>query len=92
MLFKVRWPEVKVISTATGAEAAHLVESESPDVVILDLSLPDIDGIEVLKEIRQFSDVPTVVLTARARSASLQSKECPAACCPSGGHGACYLR
>lgn len=71
VLFKVRWPEVKVISTATGAEAAHLVESESPDVVILDLSLPDIDGIEVLKEIRQFSDVPTVVLTARAESISV---------------------
>lgn len=71
VLFKVRWPEVKVISTATGAEAAHLVESESPDVVILDLSLPDIDGIEVLKEIRQFSDVPTVILTARAESISV---------------------
>ncbi len=43
----------------------ELVEQESPDVVILDLGLPDIDGMQVLREIRQFSDVPVVILTGR---------------------------
>jgi len=71
LVFKLRWPEMEVISTTTGAEAAPLIESESPDIVILDLTLPDIDGIEVLKQIRQFSNVPIVVLTARIESISV---------------------
>jgi CheY-like chemotaxis protein len=40
-----------------------MVESESPDIVILDLGLPDMDGIAVLRRIRSFSQVPVVVLT-----------------------------
>ena len=71
MVFKLRWTEMEVISTTTGAEASHLVETELPDVVILDLALPDVDGIEVLREIRRFSSVPVVVLTARLESISM---------------------
>jgi DNA-binding response OmpR family regulator len=40
-----------------------MVETESPDLVILDLGLPDSNGFEVLKAIRMFSDVPIVILT-----------------------------
>jgi two-component system KDP operon response regulator KdpE len=65
LAFEFRWPEVKLVSTTKGTEGAELVEKESPDVVVLDLGLPDIDGMEVLKEIRQFSDVPVIILTAR---------------------------
>jgi DNA-binding response OmpR family regulator len=43
------------------------VESESPGIVILDLGLPDINGFEVLKRIRLFSNVPVVVLTVQER-------------------------
>jgi two-component system KDP operon response regulator KdpE len=42
-----------------------MVEKESPDIVILDLGLPDVDGFKVLKEIRNFSDIPLIMLTAR---------------------------
>jgi two-component system KDP operon response regulator KdpE len=42
-----------------------MAESENPDVVILDLGLPDISGFEVLKQIRLFSDVPVLILTVR---------------------------
>jgi len=70
LIFKLRWPEVEVLSTTSGSEAAPMVEKESPDVVILDLGLPDVDGIEVLKEIRAFSDVPIVIVTARGDSIS----------------------
>jgi two-component system KDP operon response regulator KdpE len=65
MGFAVQWREVDVISAGTGKEALDLVEHESPDLVLLDVGLPDIDGFKVLEEIRFFSDVPVVMLTAR---------------------------
>ena len=63
LCFELRWPEAKVISTSTGSDGIAIVETESPDVVILDLGLPDIDGFTVLKNIRNFSDVPIIILT-----------------------------
>jgi len=62
---QVGWPEAKVVSTKLGEEGIELVEGESPDAVILDLGLPDIDGFEVLKGIRLFSYVPIIILTVR---------------------------
>ena len=44
-----------------------LLTSQHPDVVLLDLGLPDMDGTEVLKEIRSFSQVPVIVVTARGQ-------------------------
>jgi two-component system, OmpR family, KDP operon response regulator KdpE len=63
--FAVQWREVDLLSAGTGKEALDLVEHESPDLVLLDVGLPDIDGFKVLEEIRLFSDVPVVMLTAR---------------------------
>src|SRR6266566_2980694 len=54
-----------VRTAATGAEALKLVESEKPALVVLDLMLPDIDGVEVCKRIRETRDVPVLMLTAR---------------------------
>ena len=54
-----------VISASAGADGLRLASSSEPDIVILDLGLPDIDGTEVLKRIRTFSSVPVVVLTVR---------------------------
>ncbi|TZF90684.1 response regulator [Cognatilysobacter lacus] len=51
---------------ANGADGLAALATEGADVVILDLGLPDRDGIDVLREIRQWSDVPVIVLTARA--------------------------
>ncbi len=55
----------EVVVTHTGGEALDLVATEHPDVVLLDLGLPDLDGIEVLQGIRGWSAVPVVVLSAR---------------------------
>lgn len=63
--FTLQWREVDVLSAAAGRAALDLIEHETPDLVLLDVGLPDIDGYEVLREIRAFSDVPVIMLTAR---------------------------
>jgi two-component system, OmpR family, response regulator VicR len=66
LAFQIRWPEAKVITTSQGESGVDLVESKQPDVVILDLGLPDISGFDVLKRIRLFSSVPILILTVAA--------------------------
>ncbi len=53
-----------VVAVPTGAEALARAEREPPDFVVLDLGLPDIDGVEVCRRLRQWSRVPVIVLTA----------------------------
>lgn len=55
----------ELVTASTGNAALTLFEQEQPDLVILDLGLPDIDGFEVLQEIRAYSIVPIIILTAR---------------------------
>src|SRR5207244_5657078 len=54
-----------VRTAASGSEALSQVAAQMPGLIVLDLMLPDIDGIEVCKRIRQSSDVPILMLTAR---------------------------
>ncbi|MCH8864801.1 MAG: response regulator transcription factor [Chloroflexi bacterium] len=61
----LRWPDASFISTTMGETGIEMVRREQPDVVILDLGLPDITGFQVLHEIRSFSDVPLILLTVR---------------------------
>jgi two-component system, OmpR family, response regulator VicR len=63
--FEMRWPQAALTRISSGKEAVLLVESVRPDLVILDIGLPDIDGFEVLRELRLFSSVPVLILTAR---------------------------
>src|SRR4030043_38050 len=65
LCFQLRWSGTTVVSAANGHKGVSLVETESPDVVILDIGLPDMDGYQVLKELRRFSDVPVLMLTVR---------------------------
>jgi two-component system KDP operon response regulator KdpE len=57
----------EVLESPNAQEGLVLVADDRPDVVLLDLGLPDIDGIEALRRMRSYSDVPVVVLTARDR-------------------------
>lgn len=54
-----------VLTAATGAEAGSMITSHCPDLVILDLGLPDMDGIQILKDLRAWSSIPVIVLSAR---------------------------
>jgi two-component system, OmpR family, KDP operon response regulator KdpE len=57
----------EVVEAGTGAEALKAVATQAPDLVILDLGLPDMDGKEVITSLRGWSDVPIVILSARDR-------------------------
>lgn len=57
--------EFKYIETDKGKEAIALSMSYNPDLIILDLGLPDIDGIQVIKEIRAWSKTPIIIVSAR---------------------------
>jgi two-component system KDP operon response regulator KdpE len=65
LAFQLQWADVELVSTAEGKKAIDLVESERPDLVLLDVGLPDIDGYKVLEATREFSDIPVIMLTAR---------------------------
>jgi two-component system KDP operon response regulator KdpE len=63
--FDLQWREVEILGAADGEAALDIVERERPDIVLLDIGLPGRDGFAVLRELREFSDVPVVMLTAR---------------------------
>lgn len=51
----------------TGAEGKKLVANRNPDIVLLDLGLPDGDGLEILRSLREWTQVPIIILTARGK-------------------------
>jgi two-component system alkaline phosphatase synthesis response regulator PhoP len=55
----------QVLTAYDGIEALHLARESCPDLIVLDLMLPDIDGLEVCRTLRHESDVPIIMLTAR---------------------------
>ena len=57
---------IDVLTSGSGAEALELAARSRPDLVLLDLGLPDVPGDEVARELRRAGDVPIVMLTARA--------------------------
>ncbi|PYM42610.1 MAG: DNA-binding response regulator [Candidatus Rokuibacteriota bacterium] len=57
----------RLFEATTGADGLVEVGSRQPDVVIVDLGLPDIDGIDVIRRLREWTDVPIIVLSARGQ-------------------------
>ncbi|MFL6930233.1 MAG: response regulator, partial [Xanthobacteraceae bacterium] len=57
----------EMASAGTVAEATQRIAADPPDIVLLDLALPDGDGKDVIRRVREWSDVPIIVLSARDR-------------------------
>jgi DNA-binding response OmpR family regulator len=60
---EVRYPDVMVVSVAEGVKGIEMVEAESPDLVMIDSTLPDMTYIDLIGRVREFSDVPIIVLS-----------------------------
>ena len=58
--------DYETLLARSGSEAKTMISSHCPDLVILDLGLPDMDGIDVLRELRSWSSLPVVVVSARS--------------------------
>ncbi len=58
--------EYRYLTASCGSEAISLAASHNPDVLFLDLGLPDLDGIEVIRQIRTWSGMPIIVISARS--------------------------
>lgn len=71
MALVMRWPQLKISTTDQGQEGVELVEKVQPEVVILDLGLPDISGFEVVKQIRLFSSIPIIILSVKKEEADV---------------------
>ena len=63
--FGLRWPDSQIIMATAGTPGVDLVRDEMPQLVVADIDLPDIDGYEVIRRIRRFSDVPIIVLSTQ---------------------------
>jgi len=65
LCFEVNDPDSVLVSTGLGLEALQKLKDDTFDAVILDLGLPDIDGMKVLEQLRGLCKVPVIVLSAR---------------------------
>lgn len=57
--------DYKVVTAETGKEGLQLITSQCPDIILLDLGLPDMDGQDIIKEVRTWSSCPIIVISAR---------------------------
>ena len=71
LCFQLRWSGTEVLEAGEGGKGLELVEAESPDVVILDINLPDMDGFQVIRELRRFSQVPVIMLTVKGEDTDI---------------------
>lgn len=67
--FLLREEGYEVITADNGRSALEMVQSQSPDLVIMDVMMPHIDGLEVTRRIRQTMDVPIIILSAKGETA-----------------------
>ena len=66
---KLRISGFDVLTASGGQEALGLVKTNSPDIILLDVIMPGIDGFEVLEKLRTFSELPVIVFSARPDNA-----------------------
>lgn len=57
----------RTFTSASAADGLSIITSQCPDIILLDLGLPDMDGLEVIRRARQFGDTPVIVISARTQ-------------------------
>lgn len=65
LCFEIRWPDATVLKAQDGASGIEMFQKQGADIVILDLGLPDMDGLEVCRKLRESSNVLIIILTVR---------------------------
>ena len=65
LCFEIRWPETVVLTAQDGTSGLRQYREQGADIVILDLGLPDMDGLEVCRQLREISQVPIIILSVR---------------------------
>jgi len=71
LAFQMRLPDATLVYANLGKQGLKLMEIEAPDIVIVDLGLPDISGFEVIEQIRRSSSVPILVLSVRGEESDI---------------------
>ena len=71
---KLRLAGYDVTTTTSGAEAIELIRTRKPDIVVLDILMPDVSGFDVMEKVRPFSSVPIIACTARREIAEIAVK------------------
>jgi two-component system KDP operon response regulator KdpE len=71
LAFQAGWPGATLITAHRGEEGIDLAENQAPDLIILDPELPDVDGFDLLKQIRLFCRIPVVIVTDRTDEMSI---------------------
>jgi len=64
LAYNLKKAQYEVLTAADGLEALRLAGESSPDLILLDLMIPEVDGLEVCRELRKISDVPIIMITA----------------------------
>lgn len=65
IVFSLQSQEYKCLEAENGRTAMEAIATKNPCIIILDLGLPDMDGVDIIKQVREFSDVPIIVVSAR---------------------------
>ena len=71
MAFQKHWPTAELVSARLGGEGVELIDDGHFDAVILDLGLPDMDGLDALRQMRLFSSIPVLVLSVREEESDI---------------------
>jgi DNA-binding response OmpR family regulator len=67
LCLQLRWPESEITVSAEGTRGVEALRASQFDILILDINLPDIDGFQVLQQVRTFCNIPTIILTVRGK-------------------------
>ena len=70
LAFELRWPDANVLTAESGEIGLMMLEIENPQLMILDIGLPGIDGYDVISATRSISHLPIIILTVRGEESS----------------------